>query len=118
MDRVFIRDLRAHCIIGVREEERLRKQAVLITLSLSVDLAPAGKSDRLSDSVSYSALQKTILASVEDSRFSLVEALAEAVAGICLREPAVRRVKVRVEKTGARRLARRVGVEIVRRREG
>ncbi len=117
MDHILIRDLLARCIIGVREEERRHKQDVVINLVLSVDLRPAGKSDQLSDSVDYSTLKKRILAHVEQSHYSLVEALAEAVAGICLQEPAVRRVKVRVEKPGALRFARSVGVEIVRRKE-
>ncbi len=117
MDRILIRDLRARCIIGVRDEERRQKQDVVINLSLRVDLRAAGRSDRLEDSTDYSSLKKKILAHVEESRYQLVEALAEAVAGICLREPAVRGVRVRVEKPGALRFARSVGVEVVRRKE-
>jgi D-erythro-7,8-dihydroneopterin triphosphate epimerase len=117
MDRILIRDLLARCIIGVREEERRHKQDVLVNLSLSVDLRTAGKSDRLEDSVDYSGLKKRILTHVEESQYRLVEALAESVADICLQEPAVRRVKVRLEKPTALRFARSVGVEIVRRRE-
>ncbi len=117
MDRILIRDLLARCIIGVRDEERRQKQDVLINLSLSVDLRLPGKTDRLEDSVDYSALKKRILAHVEASQYKLVEALAESVAQVCLQEPGVRRVKVRVEKPTALRFARSVGVEIVRRRE-
>jgi len=117
MDRILIRDLLVRCIIGVRDEERRQKQDVVINLSLRVDLRAAGRSDKLADSVDYSSLKKKILAHVEGSRYQLIEALAEAVAGICLQEPAVRLVKVRVEKPGALRFARSVGVEIVRQRE-
>ena len=116
-DRILIRDLLVRCIIGVREEERRQKQDVIINLSLRVDLRAAGRSDRLDDSVDYSGLKKKILAHVEESRYQLIEALAEAIAGVCLREPAVRLVKVRVEKPGALRFARSVGVQIVRRKE-
>lgn len=115
MDRILIRDLLARCIIGVRDEERRQKQDVLINLSLAVDLRAAGKSDRLEDSVDYSALKKSILAHVESSQYMLVEALAESIARICLQDERVRRVKVRVEKPTARS-ARSVGVEIVRKR--
>ncbi len=117
MDRILIRDLLARCIIGVRDEERRQKQDVLVNLSLSVDLRTAGKSDRLEDSVDYSGLKKRILTHIETSQYSLVEALAESVAEICLEEQGVRRVKVRVEKPTALRFARSVGVEITRNRE-
>ena len=54
---------------------------------------------------------------VEASRFYLVEKMASEIADICLSEPRVERVTVRVEKPGALRFARSVGVEITRTRE-
>jgi FolB domain-containing protein len=116
MDRILISDLLVRCIIGVREEERRDKQDVLINLSLSSDLRKAGTSDRLEDSVDYRALTKQILGMAEGSQFHLVETLAQAVADICLGYPSIQEVTVRVEKPGALRFARNVGVEIVRRR--
>ncbi len=118
MDRVLIKDLLVRCIIGVHDEERRDKQDVLINLSLSVDLRKAGTSDRLEDSVDYRALNKQILSMAESSQFHLVEALAQAVAEICLGNPSVQEATVRVEKPGALRFARSVGVEIIRRRAG
>jgi FolB domain-containing protein len=116
MDRILISDLLVRCIIGVRDEERRDKQDVLINLSLSVDLRKAGTSDRLEDSVDYRALNKQILRMAESSQFHLVEALAQAVADICLGNPSIKEATVRVEKPGALRFARNVGVEIVRQR--
>jgi FolB domain-containing protein len=116
MDRILIKDLLVRCIIGVHDEERRDKQDVLINLSLSVDLRKAGTSDRLEDSVDYRALNKQILSMAEHSQFHLVEALAQAVADICLGNPSLTEASVRVEKPGALRFARSVGVEIVRRR--
>ncbi len=116
MDRIIISDLLVRSIIGVRDEERRDKQDVLINLSLDVDLRKAGRSDRLADSVDYRDLNKKILRMVEGSTFHLVEALAQAVADICLENPAVREVRVRVEKPGALRFSRSVGVEITRQR--
>ena len=116
MDRILIKDLLVRCVIGVHDEERRDKQDVLINLSLSVDLHKAGTSDRLEDSVDYRALNKQILSMVEHSQFHLVEALAQAVADICLENPSIKEASVRVEKPGALRFAGSVGVEIVRRR--
>jgi len=53
---------------------------------------------------------------VEASSFHLVEALAERIAALCLEEPRVQRARVRVEKPGALRFARNVGVEVTRER--
>lgn len=118
MDRILIKDLLVRCVIGVHDEERRDKQDVLINLSLSADLQKAGTSDRLEDSVDYRALNKQILSMAESSRFHLVESLAQAVADICLGNPSIKEATVRVEKPGALRFARSVGVEIVRRRAG
>jgi FolB domain-containing protein len=116
MDRILISDLLVRCIIGVRDEERRDKQDVLINLSLLADLRKAGTSDRLEDSVDYRALSKQILSMAENSQFHLVEVLAQAVADICLEHPSIQEAAVKVEKPGALRFARNVGVEIVRRR--
>ncbi len=116
MDRILISGLLVRCVIGVRDDERRAKQDVLINLALALDLSKAGKSDRLEDSVDYRALNKRIVTMAENSQFYLVEALAQAVSDICLENPAVREARVRVEKPGALRFARSVGVEITRQR--
>jgi FolB domain-containing protein len=117
MDRILISDLLVRCIIGVNDAERRDKQDVMINVEISTDLSKAGKSDRFEDTVDYRDIKKRIMAVVENSRFYLVEALAEAVAGICLEDPAVMEALVRVEKPSALRFARSVGVEITRRRQ-
>ncbi len=116
MDRIRICDLLTRCILGVNESERREKQDVVINLAIYTDLRKAGKSDRIEDTVDYRALKKRVLAMVENSQFILEEALAEAVAELCLEQQQVRQVDVRVEKPHALRFARSVAVEISRRR--
>ncbi len=118
MDRILISDLAARCIIGVTEEERREKQDMLINITLYADLNNACKSDRFEDTVDYRSIKKRIVKMVEESKYFLVEALAEAIAGICLSDPKVFEAKVRVEKPSALRFARTVGVEIIRSRKG
>ncbi len=117
MDRIFISDLSVRCIIGVDEDERRERQDVLINLSLSADLSEAGRTDRFENAIDYRAIKKKIIGMVEDSSFYLVEALAEAIAGICLQQSGVIEAQVRVEKPAALRFARSVGVEITRKRK-
>lgn len=112
----MIKDLLARCILGLTAEERRDKQDVLINIALSLDLATAGKTDRVEDSVNYTLVKKQVLAIAEGSQYRLVEALAERIAAACLEEPRVQQVEVTVEKPSALRFARSVAVEIVRRR--
>ncbi|MBI2843743.1 MAG: dihydroneopterin aldolase [Armatimonadetes bacterium] len=116
MDRIFIKDLLARSIIGLNEEERREKQDVVINIVLSADLRKAGESDRFEDTVDYRDVKKRIISLVEESRYHLVEALAERIAELCLENPAVQEVQVTVEKPSALRFARSVGVEITRSR--
>ena len=117
MDRVLISDLQARCIIGINDDERREKQDVIINVVISADLLKACKSDRFEDTVDYRALKKKILGMVEESQYFLIEALAQAIADICLEHPDVQQVQVRVDKPGALRFARSVAVEITRERK-
>jgi dihydroneopterin aldolase/D-erythro-7,8-dihydroneopterin triphosphate epimerase len=114
LDRIHIRDLLLRCIVGIYPEERRAKQDVVINLTLFADLAAAGRSDRIEDTVDYKAIKKDIIAYVENSECHLIEHLAERIAATCLKDTRVRRVRVLVEKPGALRFARTVGVEIER----
>ena len=116
MDRLLISDLQARCIIGVGEEERREKQDVIINVVLSSDLREPGRTDRFEDALDYRDLKKKILHLIENSKYFLVEALAEAIATVCLENEKVIGVRVRVEKPAALRFARSVGVEIERER--
>jgi dihydroneopterin aldolase/D-erythro-7,8-dihydroneopterin triphosphate epimerase len=113
-DKILISDLLIRCVIGVHDWERKDKQDVLINIELDADLSAAGASDDFQDAVDYRAITKKVIELVQGSSFYLVEALAEAITGICLEDDRVRRARVRVEKPGALRFARSVGVEVDR----
>ena len=117
MDQVFITDLVARGIIGVNDWEREKPQEILINVVLFADLKQAGKSDNIKDSVDYSKVSKKIIAHAETAHRLTVEALAADLARICLEVPGVMKVRMRVEKPGAVRFARSVGVEIERSQE-
>ena len=116
-DKIHIRDLHMRCIIGTSPDERREKQDVLINLTLYTDLAAAGRSDRIEDTVDYKMLKKRVIGMVAESSCSLIEHLAERIAEVCLAEARVGRVSVSVDKPGALRFARSVAVEIVRDRK-
>ncbi len=114
LDQILIKDLLLRTIIGINDEERRNKQDVLINIILWADTRTAGESDAIDDAVNYRTITKRVIALVEESQFFLVEKMAAEIADICLGDPRVERARVRVEKPGALRFARSVGVEIER----
>lgn len=115
LDRVQIHDLLLRCIVGINPDERDKPQDVLINLTLYVDVRRAGITDDITDAVNYKQVTKRVIEFVQNSQFFLVEKLATEIARLILTEfPAVARVSVQMEKPGALRFARSVGVLIER----
>lgn len=114
MDRLFVKDLLVRGIIGINEWEREKPQDIIINLVIYTDLTDAGESDDINDSVNYRTLAKKAQLLTETANRLTVEALAADIAKMCLTEPGIHKVNVRVEKPGAVRFSRSVGVEIER----
>ena len=102
-------------VIGIWEWERNIRQTVSIDLDMSADISKAAESDSVDDTLNYKLVAKRLQQFVGDSSFQLVETLAEKVAAIVLDEFDVAWVRVRVNKPGAIRGAKDVGVIIERR---
>lgn len=118
MDKVLIKDLLVRGIIGINDWEREKEQDILINIVMYTDLRRAGQSDSIDDCVNYRTITKKIIAHTVSSKRFTVEALANDLAEICLNEDSVQKARVRVEKPGAVRFAKSVGVEITRNKQG
>lgn len=118
LDRIHIRDLLVRCIVGVNDDERERKQDVLINITMYAELRRAATTDQIGDTVDYKAIKTNVVEMVEGSEYYLIERLAERIADTCLEHGAVQQVDVTVDKPGALRFARSVAVSITRRRVG
>lgn len=114
MDIIFLHDLKIETTIGIWDWERKIRQTVAIDLDMSADIRNAAETDSVDDTLNYKLVAKRLQQFVGDSSFQLVETLAERVAGIVLDEFDVSWVRVRVNKPGAIRGARDVGVLIER----
>ena len=114
MDQIFIENLLIRGVIGISDHERSQPQDIVVSITVFTDTHKAGKSDSINDCVNYRTLAKKIIAHTESIKRYTVEALAEDIASLCLEENGVRRIRVRVEKPGAVRFSRTVGVEIER----
>jgi FolB domain-containing protein len=113
-DQIHIKDLLLRGILGINDWERENRQDILINITLFGDFLHAGASDRIEDCINYRTITKRVIQYVEESDRFTVEALATDIAKICLEHEGVMRTRIRVEKPGALRFARSVGVEIER----
>jgi 7,8-dihydroneopterin aldolase/epimerase/oxygenase len=114
MDIVFLRELRIETVIGIYAWERDIRQPVILDLEMGSDVRRGAASDRIEDALDYKAVAKRLIQFVGESRFQLVETLAERCAGIVLEEFGVPWVRLSINKIGAVSGARDVGVMIER----
>ena len=117
MDIIFLTGLTTECIIGIWDWERRVKQKVVIDLEMASDIRKAARTDVIDDTLDYKAVAKRLLSFVGESDFQLVETLAEHIAKVVVTEFDVPWVRVRLNKRGAIRGSRDVGILIERRPE-
>ncbi|HTV78977.1 MAG TPA: dihydroneopterin aldolase [Steroidobacteraceae bacterium] len=115
-DRIFLRELAVECIIGFLDWERLVKQTVYLDIEVPVDCRRAALTDDVAQTLDYKRLSKVVLAFVGASEFKLVETLADRTAKLILTEFEIPWVKLTINKRGAIRASRDVGVCIERTR--
>lgn len=117
-DRIYIKDLLVHTIIGVLEWEQQHVQELIFNIELAVDFKKAGHTDRIRDTLDYQAVIDAVGELVKKTRCYLIEKLATVVAQMILQQFKVSYVKIRIDKTSARMSAvKSVAVEIERNNE-
>ena len=114
MDIIYLHGLKIDATIGIWEWEKAIRQTVVIDLDMGADIRKAASSDDVKDTLNYKAVAKRLQQFVGDSSFELVETLAEKIAEIILNEFDVPWVRVKLNKPGAIRGSRDVGVLIER----
>jgi len=114
MDIIFLHEMKVETVIGIWDWERKIRQTVVIDLEMAADIRKAAASDSVDDTLNYKLVAKRLQQFIGDSEFHLVETLAEKIAAIVNDEFGVPWVRVRVNKPGAIRGARDVGVLIER----
>lgn len=115
-DRIFLHGLTAECMIGFIDWERRVRQTVVVDLEMPVDCARAALTDEVADTLDYKRVAKRALEFIGASEFKLVETLAHRLALVILEEFALEWVRVSLNKPGAIRNSRDVGVVIERTR--
>ena len=114
MDIIYLHGLKVDCVIGVWEWERRITQSITIDLDMGFDISKAAQSDDLNDTLSYKDVSKSVESFVQQSEFQLVEKLVEEIARILIEEFSIKWCRVKVNKFGAVRGAKDVGIIIER----
>lgn len=83
-DRILLSGLRVMALCGALPEERTRAQPFELDIEIGADLAPAGSSDDLGDTIDYGAVCAAVAAAAESGPFTLMEAMAQKLAEVCL----------------------------------
>ncbi len=114
MDQIIISGLVVRELIGSKDWERAMPQDIHVDLILYGDLGEAAKSDDIRYTINYRTIAKKVLAHARTARWSTAAALAADLARLCLEEPRLQKVRVRVEMPGVLPFFRPMGIEIER----
>ena len=114
MDIIFVRKLELAAIIGIHDWEKEKPQPLVMDIELAADTGRAAASDLIQDALDYYAVCERITGYVSNSRFQLVESLAQGCADVLLREFQVRWLRIVLHKPQAVDNAASVGVIIER----
>lgn len=98
VDRLVLEGMSFYGYHGETEAERTLGNRFYVDVEVRLDLAPAGRSDAITDTLDYSHAFRLVRAVLEDEQHSLIETVADRVATVMLAEPKVESVKVRVGK--------------------
>jgi dihydroneopterin aldolase/2-amino-4-hydroxy-6-hydroxymethyldihydropteridine diphosphokinase len=100
-DQIVIKGISARGHHGVFDFEKREGQTFVVDVTMEVDLAPAGASDDLADTVHYGEVAGDVVALIEGEPLDLIEALASRIADRVLARPLVEAVEVVVHKPEA-----------------
>jgi len=101
MDSIQLTGIRCYGYTGYLPEEQVLGQWFEVDVTLWVDLSQAGKSDDIQHTLDYRSAITLIQQLVKDSKFLLIERLADAIAQSLLQLPLVEKVQVQLSKPAA-----------------
>ncbi len=113
-DKILIRQLHVDAIIGIHDWEKAQKQPLFIDLDLKYDCLLASKTDDIKDALDYFKVCAEVTEFISNSRFELIETLAEQITQLLFQKFPVKKVKLNLYKPNAVENAQTVGLSITR----
>ena len=117
MARIRVKDLRLRTYIGIKEEEILNRQDVLINLTILYPAQQAVADNVIEQALNYRTITKAVIAHVEGNRFALLERLTQEILDLVMTHPAVRYAEVEVDKPHALRFPESVSITLAAHRD-
>lgn len=114
MDTIFLSDIKVETKLGVPEWERMTPQTVLLDIEIAMPNSKSCQTDKIEDTIDYGVVVVRVRQTLTENSFKLVEALAEHVCQLILKEFATPWVKVKVAKPGILPGVKQLGVVIER----
>ncbi len=108
---IHIKNLRLRTFIGFNEEERIKKQDVVINITLNYDASAASQTDNVDDACNYKVLTKQVIERVESQSFNLLEKMAADIIELIRELDEVLQAEVEIDKPHALRFADSVSVK-------
>ncbi|MGL5065471.1 MAG: dihydroneopterin aldolase [Microcoleus sp.] len=101
MDSIQLTGIRCYGYTGYLPEEQVLGQWFEVDVTLWLDLSQAGQSDDIAHTLDYRSTISLVQDLVKNSKYSLIEKLADAIAHAILQQPLVEQVKVQLSKPAA-----------------
>jgi dihydroneopterin aldolase len=114
MDTIFISELKLDALIGIYPWEHEVAQTIQLDVELAVDAGRCARSGRIADTVDYAKVVARIGETVAGRHFTLIEKLAEELAGVILCEFNTPWVRLSIAKLAPLRGVRKLGLTIER----
>ena len=114
MDTIFLSEVKVQTKLGVPEWERMVEQTIILDIEIGYDLSKACQSDNVADTIDYGLVVNRVRETLKENSFQLVEALAEHLCQLILKEFGALSVKVKVAKPAILPGLKALGVMIVR----
>src|SRR5690606_22567791 len=111
------KNLSLRTYIGIKEEEILNKQDVLINLTVLYPADAAVRDNHIDQALNYRTITKAIIQHVEENRFALLERMTQEILDLVMEHPAVRYAEVEVDKPHALRFSESVSITLAAHRD-
>lgn len=109
---IDIKNLRLRTFIGFNPEEKIKKQDIVLNITITYAISEAALADHVEEALDYKVITKQVIKHVESGRFLLLEKLVADVLDICSRHPDVETARVTIDKPHALRFADSVSLTL------
>ncbi len=95
---IKIKNLKLHTIIGVHNWEKTFNREIIINAEIESDFTQSLESDNIEDTIDYDIITTKIKNLITQSRFKLIEKMAQEVMNKIMEDNRIKRCKLEIDK--------------------